>query len=141
MPTSSMINPMIRVSQSMIDLHQFDAIIDRYKRTISKTNYSLKELNRNELLVLILKLRQELFHETTEALLNNDTSDENENIQFLSDFVDQTLDQNRLLFTLIDDLIREQSVVKNKSYNFKLDTTLTMMLGILFLCLLILFCQ
>ncbi|CAF3641022.1 unnamed protein product [Rotaria sp. Silwood1] len=146
-PNSIIINPMIAASISTstitdnINSYRFDSIIYEYKRKINKTKYHLNELNRNELSELIGKIRQELFNEKTKILLNNEQSNDEDYKKFLQLFVDETLKQNELLLKLIDDLTKQQSIEQYRRHNFNMNRILKVILGIMFLWILVLFCE
>ncbi|CAF0976644.1 unnamed protein product [Rotaria sordida] len=147
--SNSMINPTIATSSSIptttitdnINSYKFDSIIHEYKRIINKTNYHLNELNRNELFELIIKIRQELFHETTKILLDNKQSNEQDYKEFLQQFINRTLKQNELLLKLINNLTRQQSIEQHRRNNFNVDSIFKLVFGIILLWTLVLFYQ
>jgi len=122
-----------------INSRRFDAIIREYKQSIKKKRRHLNRLKRNELSELILKIRQELFTETSQVLLTDgersDEDDEKQNNddQFLQQLLSRSLDQNELLLRLVDRLTTPQPVEQNNSHNLDLDGIVKVILAIMLL--------
>ena len=146
-----MVNPMKLASMSTqhstkstltsdINSRRFDAIIHEYKESIKKKRHHLNHLKRNELSDLILKLRQELFTETSHALTDSENSDEddkkqhnNNDEQFLQQLLTRSLEQNDLLLSLVDRLTTPQPMEQNNSHNLNMDGIIKVILAIMLL--------
>jgi hypothetical protein len=122
-----------------VNSRRFDAIIREYKQSIKKKRRHLNRLKRNELSELILKIRQELFTETSQVLLTDgersDEDDEKQNNddQFLQQLLSRSLDQNELLLRLVDRLTTPQPAEQNNSHNLDLDGIVKVILAIMLL--------
>ena len=131
-----------------VNSRRFDAIIREYKRSIKKHRHDLNQLKRNELSDLIVKLRQELFTETSHALTEEERSDEEDNKQImntddqlLQHLLTRSLDQNDVLLRLVDRLTTPQPVESNSSRNLDLDGIIKVILAIMLLYTLNILCQ
>jgi hypothetical protein len=155
---SPMVNPMKLAATSPpqtttstftndVNSRRFDAIIREYKKSIKKKRPNLNKLQRNELSDLIIKLRQELFTETSQVLSDSERSDEedekqnNTDDQFLQQLLTRSLDQNELLLRLVDRLTTPQPVEQNNSHNIDLDAIIKVILAIMLLYTLNILCQ
>ncbi len=125
---------------SDINSRRFDAIIHEYKESIKKKRHHLNRLKRNELSDLILKLRQELFTETSQTLTDSENSDEedkkqhnNNDQQFLQQVLTRSLEQNDLLLSLVDRLTTPQPMEQNNSHNLNVDGIIKVILAIMLL--------
>ncbi|CAF2708983.1 unnamed protein product [Rotaria sp. Silwood2] len=147
---SSMVNPMKSVTMSTshtaaststndVNSRRFDAIIREYKESIKKKRHHVDRLKRNELSGLIVKLRQELFTETSQVLSDSDRSDEedekqqNNDNQLLEHLLSRTLDQNDLLLRLVDRLTTPQPTEQNNTHNLDVNAILKVILAIMLL--------
>jgi hypothetical protein len=143
-----MVNPMKLAAMSTqhstltsdINSRRFDAIIHEYKESIKKKRHHLNRLKRNELSDLILKLRQELFTETSQTLTDSENSDEedkkqhnNNDQQFLQQVLTRSLEQNDLLLSLVDRLTTPQPMEQNNSHNLNVDGIIKVILAIMLL--------
>lgn len=131
-----------------VNSRRFDAIIREYKRSIKKRNHQLSKLKRSELSDLIVKLRQELFTETTQVLTDGDRSEEEDEKQtnttddlFLQQLLTRSLDQNEVLLRLVDRLTTPQPTEPNPSRNLDLDGIIKVILAIMLLYTLNILCQ
>ena len=122
-----------------VNSRRFDAIIREYKRSINKKREHLNKLKRNELSDLIIKLRQELFTDTSQALTDSERSDEEDekqthtDDQFLQQLLTRSLDQNELLLRLVDRLTTPQPVEPTNSHHLDLDGIIKVILAIMLL--------
>ncbi|CAF1447334.1 unnamed protein product [Rotaria sordida] len=146
---SSMVNPMKLVSMSTshataathtndVNSRRFDDIIREYKQSIKKKRHQLTRLKRNELSDLIVKLRQELFTETSQVLTDSDRSDEEDEKQhndnhLLEQLLGRTLDQNDLLLRLVDRLTTPQPTQQNNTHNLDINAIFKVILAIMLL--------
>jgi len=130
-----------------INSRRFDAIIREYKRSIKKKPHHVNQLKRNELSDMIIKLRQELFTETSQVLSDGERSDEedekqnNNDNQFLQQLLTRSLEQNDVLLRLVDRLTTPQPVQQNNSHNLDLDGIIKVILAIMLLYTLNILCQ
>jgi len=130
-----------------INSRRFDAIIREYKRSIKKQPHHVDQLKRNELSDMIIKLRQELFTETSQVLSDGERSDEedekqnNNDNQFLQQLLTRSLEQNDVLLRLVDRLTTPQPVEQNNSHNLDLDGIIKVILAIMLLYTLNILCQ
>ena len=132
-----------------VNSRRFDAIIREYKREIKKRDHHLNKLKRNELSDLIVKLRQELFTETSQVLSDGDRSEEEDekqtnnstDDQFLQQLLTRSLDQNEVLLRLVDRLTTPQPTEPNPSRNLDLDGIIKVILAIMLLYTLNILCQ
>jgi hypothetical protein len=76
-------------------------------------------------------------------ITNQSPSDEEEedNEQFLYEFIDRTLEQNELLLKLVDHLTRQRSIEQNRRHNFDVNSIIKTVLTIAILWSLIIYCQ
>ncbi|CAF1065143.1 unnamed protein product [Rotaria sordida] len=146
---SSMVNPMKLVSMSTshataathtndVNSRRFDDIIREYKQSIKKKRHQLTRLKRNELSDLIVKLRQELFTETSQVLTDSDRSDEEDEKQhndnhLLEQLLGRTLDQNDLLLRLVDRLTTPQPTQQNNTHHLDINAIFKVILAIMLL--------
>lgn len=154
-----MVNPMKLIATSTIPEHsatstftnnvnsrRFDAIIREYKRSIKKQRHNLKQLRRNELSDLIVKLRQELFTETSQVLSDGERSDEEDekqthtNEQFMQQLLTRSIEQNDILLRLVDRLTTPQPSEPTNSH-LDLDGIIKVILAIMLLYTLNILCQ
>ena len=131
-----------------VNSRRFDAIIREYKRSIKKKRHHFNKFKRNELSDLIVKLRHELFTETSQVLTDGERSDEedekqtnNNDDQFLQQLLTRSLDQNEVLLRLVDRLTTPQPVEQNTSHNLDLDGIVKVILAIMLLYTLNILCQ
>ena len=130
-----------------VNSRRFDTIIREYKRSINKKCQHLNKLKRNELADLIVKLRQELFNETSQILTDSERSDDEDekklttDDQFLQQLLHRSLDQNDLLLTLVDRLTTPQPVQPTNSRNLDLDGIIKVIFAIMLLYTLNILCQ
>lgn len=130
-----------------VNSRRFDTIIREYKRSINKKCQHLNKLKRNELADLIVKLRQELFNETSQILTDSERSDDEDekklttDDQFLQQLLNRSLDQNDLLLTLVDRLTTPQPVQPTNSRNLDLDGIIKVIFAIMLLYTLNILCQ
>lgn len=131
-----------------VNSRRFDAIIREYKRSIQKRHYHINKLKRNELSDLIVKLRQELFSETSQILPDGERSEEEDDKQtnhtddqFLQQLLTRSLDQNDVLLRLVDRLTTPQPIEPNPSRNLDLDGIIKVILAIMLLYTLNILCQ
>ena len=151
-----MINPIIAAMSSShgatstftndLNSHRFDAIIREYKSSIKKKRQHLNRLKRNELSDLIIKLRQELFTETSQALSDTERSDEEDekktnDDQFLQQLLTRSLDQNEILLGLVDRLTTPQPTERNNPPNIDMDGIIKVIIAIMLLWTLNILCQ
>jgi hypothetical protein len=154
-----MINPMKLVTMSTpkstistltndVNSRRFDSIIREYKQSIKMKRQNVNQLKRNELSDLIVKLRQELFTETSQVLSDGERSDEEDekqtthtDEQFLQQMLTRSLDQNEFLLRLVDRLTTPQPVEQNHSRNLDLDGIVKVILAIMLLYTLNILCQ
>ena len=154
-----MVNPMKLITMSPpksststmtndVNSRRFDAIIREYKRSIQKRHYHLNKLKRNELSDLIIKLRHELFSETSQVLTDGERSEEDDDKQinhtddqFLQQLLTRSLDQNDILLRLVDRLTTPQPIEPNPSRNLDLDGIIKVILAIMLLYTLNILCQ
>ncbi|CAF1291888.1 unnamed protein product [Rotaria sp. Silwood1] len=121
-----------------VSSRRFDAIIHEYKQSIKKKRHQLNRLKRNELSDLIVKLRQELFTETSQVLSDSDRSDDeddkqhNDN-QILEQLLSRTLDQNDFLLRLVDRLTTPQPAEQNNTHNLDVNAILKVILAVMIL--------
>lgn len=122
-----------------VNSHRFDTIIREYKRSINKKRQNLNKLKRNELTDLIVKLRQELFSETSQILTDSDRSDDEDekktatDEEFLQQVLNRSLEQNELLLRLVDRLTTPQPVQPTSSHNLDLDGIIKVIIAIMIL--------
>ncbi len=121
-----------------VNSRRFDAIIHQYKQSIKKKRQHLNRLKRNELSDLIIKLRQELFTETSQVLTDSERSDEedekqNNDTQFLQHLLNRSLEQNDLLLSLVDRLTTPQPMERNTPQNLNMDGIVKVILAIMLL--------
>jgi hypothetical protein len=132
---------------SDLNSRRFDAIIREYKRSIKKKRHHLNRLKRTELSDLIVKLRHELFTETSQALSDSERSDEedekkhNNDDQFLQQLLSRSLDQNEVLMNLVDRLTTPQPMEQNSTPNLDMDGIIKVILAIMLLWTLNILCQ
>ncbi|CAF1133056.1 unnamed protein product [Adineta steineri] len=134
-----------------VNSRRFDAIIREYKQSIKKKRHHLTRLKRSELSDLILKIRQELFTETSQVLSDGERSDEedekqnnnnnNNNEQYLQQLVTRSLDQNELLLKLVDRLTTPQPMEQNNSQNLNMDGIIKVIIAIMLLWTLNIICH
>jgi len=124
-----------------INSRRFDAIIREYKRSINKKPHHVDQLKRNELSDMIVKLRQELFTETSQVLSDGERSDEedekqnnnnNNDNQFLQQLLTRSLEQNDVLLRLVDRLTTPQPSEPPNSH-IDLDGIIKVILAIMLL--------
>jgi hypothetical protein len=125
---------------------RFDAIIREYKQSIQKTRHQLNRLKRNELSDLIMKLRQELFSETSQVLSDNERSDDEDekpksDDQFLQELLHRSLDQNDLLLRLVDRLTTPQPMESNSRQRLDMDGIIKVIFAVMLLWTLSILCQ
>ncbi len=121
-----------------VNSRRFDTIIRQYKQSIKKKRQHLNRLKRNELSDLIIKLRQELFTETSQVLTDSERSDEedekqNNDAQFLQHLLNRSLEQNDLLLSLVDRLTTPQPMERNTPQNLNMDGIVKVILAIMLL--------
>lgn len=152
-----MINPMKIVTQptlssptsnSTIDVNsrRFDAIIREYKDSIQKKTHHLNRLKRSELADLIVKLRQELFSETSQVISDSERSDDDDekqksDEQYLPELLRRSLDQNEVLLRLVDRLTTLQTVPIHRQTHLDFDGIIKVILAIMLLWTLNILCQ
>jgi len=153
-----MINPMKLVATSPsqivtstftndVNSRRFDTIIRDYKHSINKKRPHLSKLERNEFSDLYMKLRQELFTETSQVFSDSDRSDEEDekqNItdeQYLQQLLSRSLDQNELLLRIVDRLTTPQPAEQNNSHSLNLDAIIKVIIAIMLLYTLHILCQ
>ncbi len=131
-----------------VNSRRFDSIIREYKQSIKMKRQNVNQLKRNELSDLIVKLRQELFTETSQVLSDGERSDEEDekqtthtDEQFLQQMLTRSLDQNEFLLRLVDRLTTPQPVEQNHSRNLDLDGIVKVILAIMLLYTLNILCQ
>jgi len=94
-----------------------------------------------------MKLRQELFTETSQVFSDSDRSDEEDekqNItdeQYLQQLLSRSLDQNELLLRIVDRLTTPQPAEQNNSHSLNLDAIIKVIIAIMLLYTLHILCQ
>lgn len=132
---------------SDVNSRRFDTIIRQYKQSINKKRQDLNKLQRNELSDLILKLRQELFTETSQILTDSERSDDEDekknqtDDQFLQHLLSRSLDQNELLLRLVDRLTTPQPAQPANAPNLDIDGIIKVIIAIMLLYTLNILCQ
>jgi hypothetical protein len=130
-----------------VNSRRFDAIIREYKHSIKKKRHPLNQLKRNELSDLIVKLRQELFTETSQVLSDGERSDEDDekptriDDQFFQQLLSRSQDQNELLLILVDRLTTPQPVEQPNVPNLDLNGIIKVIVAIMLLYTLNILCQ
>ena len=127
---------------------RFDAIIREYKRSVKTKRPPVNKLKRNELSDLIVKLRQELFTESSQVLTDGERSDEEDekqiaqtDDQYLQQLLARSLDQNEILLRLVDRLTTPQPVEAHHPRNLDLDGIIKVIIAIMLLYTLNILCQ
>ncbi len=154
-----MVNPMKFAAMSIpksstsvltndVNSRRFDAIIREYKRSVKTNCQHVNQLKRNELSDLIVKLRQELFTETSQVLSDGERSDEEDekqvartDDQYLQHLLARSLDQNELLLRLVDRLTTPPPVASHHVRNLDLDGIIKVIIAIMLLYTLNILCQ
>ena len=117
---------------------RFEAIIREYKQSIRKKRHHLNRLKRSELSDLIIKLRQELFSETSQVLSDSERSDDEDekqqsNDQFLQELLRRSLDQNQVLLNLVDRLTTPQPMEPHSQHSLDLNGIIKVVFAIMLL--------
>lgn len=125
---------------------RFDAIIREYKQSIQKKRHHLNRLKRNELSDLIMKLRQELFSESSQVLSDSERSDDEEekpksDDQFLQQLLHRSLDQNEVLLRLVDRLTTPQPMEQTSRQRLDMDGIIKVIFAVMLLWTLSILCQ
>jgi len=135
-------------SNSTIDVNsrRFDAIIREYKDSIQKKTLHLNRLKRSELADLVVKLRQELFSETSQVISDSERSDDEDEKQksdenYLPELLRRSLDQNEVLLRLVDRLTTLQTAPIHRQTHLDFDGIIKVILAVMLLWTLNILCQ
>lgn len=106
----------------------------------------MSRLKRSELADLVVKLRQELFSETSHGISDSERSDEEDDKekldeQYLQELLHRSLDQNEVLLRLVDRLTTPQPIQPTQTPHLDLDGIIKVILAIMLLWTLNILCQ